>query len=63
MRTRCGDVLVEGAPGSAQEFLSSTLPFATAAYPVELVILAYARPTAWSGTSTRTRPTAGTTAD
>lgn len=64
VRTRCGDVLVDGAPGSTQEFLSSTLPFATAAYPpVELVTLAYARPTAWPDTSTRTRPTAGTTAD
>ncbi|MGW6513227.1 zeta toxin family protein [Streptomyces niveus] len=40
VRNRGGDVLVEGAPGSAQEFLSSMLPFATDGYPVELVVLA-----------------------
>ncbi|MCQ8194638.1 zeta toxin family protein [Streptomyces rugosispiralis] len=40
VRLRRGDVLIEGAPGSTEEFLASALPFATAAYPVELVVLA-----------------------
>ncbi|MGO4417228.1 zeta toxin family protein [Streptomyces sp. MCAF7] len=40
VRMRRGDVLIEGAPGSTEEFLASALPFATAAYPVELVVLA-----------------------
>lgn len=39
-RDRRGDVLIEAAPGSTQEFLNSALPFAGAAYPVELVVLA-----------------------
>ncbi|WP_331744502.1 zeta toxin family protein (plasmid) [Streptomyces sp. NBC_01136] len=38
---RCrGDALIEGAPGSVDEFLSSALPFAADGYPVELVVLA-----------------------
>ncbi|MFI2292891.1 zeta toxin family protein [Streptomyces niveus] len=40
VRDRRGDVLIEAAPGSAQEFIGSALPFAEAAYPVELVVLA-----------------------
>ncbi|MFE9298382.1 zeta toxin family protein [Streptomyces niveus] len=40
VRDRRGDVLIEAAPGSAQEFMGSALPFAEAAYPVELVVLA-----------------------
>jgi hypothetical protein len=40
VRHRRGDVLIEGAPGSAEEFLSSALPFAADGYPVELVVLA-----------------------
>ncbi|MFD3485010.1 zeta toxin family protein [Streptomyces sp. NPDC058665] len=40
VRDRRGDVLIEAAPGSAQEFLNSALPFAGAGYPVELVVLA-----------------------
>ncbi|MGA5363918.1 zeta toxin family protein [Streptomyces purpurascens] len=40
VRLRRGDVLIEAAPGSAQEFLDSALPFATTGYPVELVVLA-----------------------
>ncbi|WP_060887528.1 zeta toxin family protein [Streptomyces caniscabiei] len=40
VRLRRGDVLIEGAPGSAEEFFDSALPFATTAYPVELVVLA-----------------------
>ncbi|WP_406483814.1 zeta toxin family protein [Streptomyces platensis] len=45
VRERRGDVLIEGAPGSAEEFLASALPFAartgnSAGYPVELVVLA-----------------------
>ncbi|MDX3523745.1 zeta toxin family protein [Streptomyces scabiei] len=40
VRLRRGDVLIEGAPGSAEEFFDSALPFATTGYPVELVVLA-----------------------
>ncbi|MDK0524871.1 zeta toxin family protein [Streptomyces sp. ML-6] len=40
VRHQRGDVLIEGAPGSVQEFLSSALPFAADGYPVELVVLA-----------------------
>ncbi|WP_446459128.1 zeta toxin family protein [Streptomyces niveus] len=40
VRDRRGDVLIEAAPGSAQEFMGSALPFAGAGYPVELVVLA-----------------------
>lgn len=40
VRQRRGDALIEGAPGSTQEFLASALPFATDGYPVELVVLA-----------------------
>jgi hypothetical protein len=35
-----GDALIEGAPGSVEEFLASALPFAADGYPVELVVLA-----------------------
>ncbi|WP_181384472.1 zeta toxin family protein [Streptomyces sp. NWU49] len=40
VRLRRGDVLIEGAPGSAEELFDSALPFATTGYPVELVVLA-----------------------
>ncbi|MEU9471245.1 zeta toxin family protein [Streptomyces avermitilis] len=40
VRLRRGDVLIEAAPGSAEEFIDSVLPFATTGYPVELVVLA-----------------------
>lgn len=40
VRRRRGDVLIEAAPGSVEEFLDSALPFATDGYPVELVVLA-----------------------
>ncbi|WP_408647595.1 zeta toxin family protein [Streptomyces geranii] len=40
VRRRRGDVLIEAAPGSMEEFLDSALPFATDGYPVELVVLA-----------------------
>ncbi|GGT54519.1 ATP/GTP-binding protein [Streptomyces kurssanovii] len=40
VRRRRGDVLIEAAPGSVEEFLHSALPFATGGYPVELVVLA-----------------------
>jgi hypothetical protein len=40
VRLRRGDVLIEAAPGSAEEFFDSALPFATTGYPVELVVLA-----------------------
>ncbi|OII64384.1 ATP/GTP-binding protein [Streptomyces sp. CC53] len=40
VRERRGDVLIEGAPGSVEEFLASALPYAASGYPVELVVLA-----------------------
>ncbi|WP_231905815.1 zeta toxin family protein [Streptomyces davaonensis] len=40
VRDRRGDVLIEAAPGSAEEFFDSALPFVTSGYPVELVVLA-----------------------
>nr|WP_260605456.1 zeta toxin family protein [Streptomyces sp. WAC01280] len=40
VRDRRGDVLIEAAPGSTEEFLASALPLATGGYPVELVVLA-----------------------
>ncbi|MCZ0983739.1 zeta toxin family protein [Streptomyces diastatochromogenes] len=40
VRDRRGDVLIEAAPGSVEEFLASALPFAAGGYPVELVVLA-----------------------
>lgn len=40
VRRRRGEVLIEAAPGSVEEFLDSALPFAADGYPVELVVLA-----------------------
>ncbi|MET9175882.1 zeta toxin family protein [Streptomyces misionensis] len=40
VRDRRGDVLIEAAPGSVEEFLASALSFATGGYSVELVVLA-----------------------
>ncbi|MGX1913548.1 zeta toxin family protein [Streptomyces phaeochromogenes] len=40
VRQRRGDVVIEAAPGSVEEFLDSALPFAADGYPVELVVLA-----------------------
>ncbi|MGW2051989.1 zeta toxin family protein [Streptomyces sp. NPDC001858] len=40
VRRRRGDVLIEAAPGSVQEFLDTAVPFAADGYPVELVVLA-----------------------
>ncbi|MEU7444244.1 zeta toxin family protein [Streptomyces sp. NPDC044780] len=40
VRRRRGDALIEGAPGSVEEFFSSALPFAADGYPIELVVLA-----------------------
>ncbi|MFC9595762.1 zeta toxin family protein [Streptomyces sp. NPDC056944] len=40
VRDRRGDVLIEAAPGSVNEFLHSAMPYATGGYPVELVVLA-----------------------
>jgi hypothetical protein len=40
VRERRGDVLIEGAPGSVEEFFASALPYAAGGYPVELVVLA-----------------------
>ncbi|MER8159957.1 zeta toxin family protein [Streptomyces sp. NPDC094472] len=53
VRAQRGDVLIEGAPGSAKEFLASALPFATAAYPVELVVLAVRAADSRLGTALR----------
>ncbi|MCT6782034.1 zeta toxin family protein [Streptomyces sp. CS7] len=39
-RDRRGDVLIEAAPGTVDEFLGSALPYATGGYPVDLVVLA-----------------------
>ncbi|WP_329169386.1 zeta toxin family protein (plasmid) [Streptomyces sp. NBC_01267] len=39
VRRHRGDVLIEGAPGSAEQFLDSALPYAADGYPVELVVL------------------------
>lgn len=40
VRARRGDVLIEAAPGSSEDFLRSALPFHQVAYPIELVVLA-----------------------
>lgn len=40
VRARRGDALLEAAPGSAEDFLFSALPFANDGYPVELVVVA-----------------------
>ncbi|MEV0449871.1 zeta toxin family protein [Streptomyces sp. NPDC050600] len=40
VRQHRGDALIEGAPGSLEEFLASALPFSADGYPVELVVLA-----------------------
>lgn len=40
VRRHRGDALIEGAPGSVEEFLASALPFAAEGYPVDLVVLA-----------------------
>jgi adenylate kinase family enzyme len=40
VRDRRGDVLIEAAPGSVEEFCTSALPFGAAGYPVEVVVLA-----------------------
>ncbi|MGW2331690.1 zeta toxin family protein [Streptomyces sp. NPDC001700] len=59
VRIRRGDVLIEGAPGSTEEFLASALPFAAGrpgvypAYPVELVVLAVREADSRLGTALR----------
>jgi len=40
VRTRRGDLLIEAAPGSADDVLASALACSQAGYPVELVVLA-----------------------
>lgn len=40
VRTRRGDLLIEAAPGSADDVLNSALACSQAGYPVELVVLA-----------------------
>ncbi|MFE5516033.1 zeta toxin family protein [Streptomyces sp. NPDC056529] len=72
VRERRGDVLIEGASGSVQEFLTSALPFAAAGYAVDLVILAVREadsllstacttPAPCSGAATRASPRARAT--
>ncbi|MFF4227463.1 zeta toxin family protein [Streptomyces abikoensis] len=53
VRAARGDVLIEGAPGSPEEFLASVLPFAAAGYPVELVVLAVRAADSRLGTALR----------
>ncbi|MFE5038900.1 zeta toxin family protein [Streptomyces sp. NPDC056683] len=47
VRRHRGDALIEGTPGSVQEFLASALPVAADGYPVELVILAVREADRW----------------
>lgn len=53
VRVRRGDVLIEGAPGSTQEFLGSALPYHQVGYPVELVVLAVREPDSRLATALR----------
>ncbi len=53
VRDRRGDVLIEAAPGSTEEFLASALPFATDGYPVDLVVLAVREPDSRLATALR----------
>ncbi|MCF3105455.1 zeta toxin family protein [Streptomyces roseoverticillatus] len=53
VRAARGDVLIEGAPGSVEEFLASALPFAAAGYPVELVVPAVRAADSLLGTALR----------
>jgi len=53
VRARRGDVVIESAPASAQQFLTSALPFHTAGYRVELVVLAVRAADSRQGTAHR----------
>lgn len=54
VRAARGDVLIEGAPGSVEEFLASALPFVAAGYPpVELVVPAVRAADSRLGTALR----------
>jgi hypothetical protein len=53
VRDRRGDVLIEAAPGSVDEFLDSALPFAAAGYRIELAVLAVRAADSRLGTALR----------
>ncbi|MEV7684049.1 zeta toxin family protein [Streptomyces sp. NPDC088341] len=53
VRARRGDVLIEGAPGSTEEFWRSARPFARAGYRIELVVLAVREADSRQGTAHR----------
>ncbi|WP_346094417.1 zeta toxin family protein [Streptomyces olivaceiscleroticus] len=53
VRERRGDALIEIAPGDAQQFLDSALPFRAAGYRVELVVLAVRAADSRQGTAAR----------
>ncbi|WP_380792965.1 zeta toxin family protein (plasmid) [Streptomyces albidoflavus] len=53
VRARRGDVVIEAAPGSREEFLASARPFAAGGYQVELVVLAVRAPDSRLATALR----------
>ncbi|MEV2255955.1 zeta toxin family protein [Streptomyces sp. NPDC050147] len=53
VRARRGDVVIEIAPGSADQFLESARPFHAAGYRVELVVLAVRAADSRQGTAAR----------
>ncbi|MDI3390039.1 zeta toxin family protein [Streptomyces sp. B-S-A8] len=59
VRARRGDVLIEMAPGSVEQFLDSARPFHEAGYRVELVVLAVRSADSRQGTAARYAAVAG----
>ncbi|MGW9423315.1 zeta toxin family protein [Streptomyces koyangensis] len=53
VRARRGDVVIEAAPGSREDFLASARPFAAGGYQVELVVLAVRAPDSRLATALR----------
>ncbi|WP_031522667.1 zeta toxin family protein [Streptomyces sp. NRRL F-5123] len=53
VRDRCADVVIEAAPGSADELLDGALRFSEAGYQVELVVLAVRAPDSRLATALR----------
>ncbi|MEV7518641.1 zeta toxin family protein [Streptomyces diastaticus] len=53
VRARRGDVVIEAAPGSREEFLASARPFAAGGYQIELVVLAVRAPDSRLATALR----------
>ncbi|MFC9431911.1 zeta toxin family protein [Streptomyces sp. NPDC056987] len=53
VRARRGDLLIEGAPGSVEEFWRSARPFARDGYRIELVVLAVRAADSRQGTAHR----------